>query len=46
VTVADGDQHQSIRVREQDLSVQLRDLITMVQTAPARRQEVLRAGGD
>ena len=46
VTVADGDQHQTIRVREQDLSAQLRDLITTVQTAPARRQEVLRPGAD
>jgi hypothetical protein len=46
VTVTDGDQHQTVRVREQDLSAQLRDLITTVQTAPARRQEVLRPGAD
>jgi hypothetical protein len=46
VTVADGGQRQTVRVREQDLSEQLRDLITTVQTAPARRHEVQRPGSD
>jgi hypothetical protein len=44
LTVADGDQHRTVRVREQDLSAPLRDLISTVQTASGRRQEVRRPG--
>jgi hypothetical protein len=40
LTVEDEDKRQTLRLPEQDLSPQLQDLITWVNHAPARRQEV------
>jgi hypothetical protein len=40
LTIEDRDKRQTLRVRDQDLSPELHDLITWVQKSPARRQEV------
>lgn len=40
LTVEDDDRRQTLRLRDQDLSPELRNLITWVYNAPARRQEV------
>ena len=40
LTVEDDDRRQTLRLRDQDLSPELRNLITWVHNAPARRQEV------
>ncbi len=40
LTVEDDDRRQTLRLRDQDLSPELRDLITWVHNAPAGRQGV------
>ena len=40
LTVEDHDRRQTVRVRDQDLSPELHDLITWVHNSPARRQVV------
>jgi hypothetical protein len=44
VTVEDGADRQTVRVREQDAPAQVRDLIRWVHNSPARRQEVTPPG--
>jgi emfourin len=40
LTIEDNGRRQTLRIRDQDLSPELHDLITWVQNSPARRQEV------
>jgi hypothetical protein len=40
LTIEDNDRRQTLRIRDQDLSPEQRDLITLVHNSPARRQEV------
>jgi hypothetical protein len=44
LTVEDKHRRHTVRLGEQDLSPQLRELITWVYAAPARRQEVVHPG--
>ena len=40
LTIEDNDKRQTLRIRDQDLSPELNDLITWVHNSPARRQKV------